>query len=144
MIKFHTIGQVEHGDYPFEDLVTKNATKNGALGDEGTSGDVGKFVVGATKTKAIMQLENGDDAGMDEYTIPAGSHVRIGDLTKIGTFEVYGFPLPSTYEKGDKMVSTATGQFEVPGTAPTAAYFLVDEVITSVGQKVGALVTYTA
>lgn len=33
MFKFHTIGQIEHGEYPFEDAVVDVDVLNGAFGD---------------------------------------------------------------------------------------------------------------
>lgn len=138
MIKFNSIGQIEHGEYPFEDAVIDTAMNNGAFGSVGS----GKFTPGATATKAIMNIEVGDDADMPEYAIPKGSLVRVGDLTKIKKFEIYGYPLPSTYVKGDKLVSKADGTLEVKVDA-TGAYFEVNDVIVACGKKVGALVEYT-
>ena len=46
MLKFHSIGQVEHERVPFEDAVTTADTYNGAFGDVAD----GEFTVGAQKT----------------------------------------------------------------------------------------------
>lgn len=138
MIKFNSIGQIEHGEYPFEDAVIDTAMNNGAFGNV----DAGKFTPAATATKAIMVLEVGDDADMPEYTISKGSRVRVGDLTKIKKFEIYGYPLPSTYKNGDKLVSKADGSLEVKADA-TDVYFEVNDVIVACGKNVGALVEYT-
>ncbi|CAM4279995.1 hypothetical protein [Enterocloster bolteae] len=138
MIKFNSIGQIEHGEYPFEDAVIDTAMNNGTFG----SVDAEKFTPAATATKAIMNIEVGDDADMPEYAISKGSHVRVGDLTKIKKFEIYGYPLPSTYAKGDKLVSKADGTLEVKADA-TGTYFEINDVIVACGKKVGALVEYT-
>lgn len=135
MIKFNSIGQIEHGEYPFENAVIDTAMKNGAFG----SVNAEKFTPVAAATKAIMNIEVGDDADMPEYTISQGSQVRVGDLTKIKKFEIYGYPLPSTYAKGDKFVSTSDGALEVKADA-TGTYFEVKDVIVACGKKVGALV----
>ncbi len=138
MIKFNSIGQIEHGEYPFEDAVIDTAMNNGAFG----SVDAGKFTPGATATKAIMNIEVGDDADMPEYAIPKGSHVRVGDLTKIKKFEIYGYPLPSAYKKGDKLVSKADGSLEVKADVISGSYFTINDVIVACGKKVGAFVEY--
>lgn len=79
MFKFRTIGQIEHGEYPFEDAVVEKSVLNGAFGDVAD----GKFTANDSGKKVIMQVENGDDAGLPEYKIPAGSHVRVLDLAKL-------------------------------------------------------------
>lgn len=111
MLKFRSIGQIEHERIPFVDAVTKADTFNGAFGDV-TSGE---FEVGATKTKAIMQVECGDNEGMDKYPIPAGTHVRVIDLDKCKNnyVEIYDYPLPATVAVGDKLESQADGSLQV-------------------------------
>ena len=119
-IKFSTIGQVEHGAYPFEDAVVNVDVLNGAFGD--VTGGV--FTPSASGKKVIMQNEVGDDAGMAEYKIPAGSHVRVLDPTKVeGDLEVYGYPLTAGFKVGD-----------------TVGCFTITEVI---GNKLGAVVKVT-
>lgn len=135
MIKFNTIGAIEHL-YAFEDAVVDTTVFNG---DFGTVTN-GKFAPAAAANKAIMQIEEGDDAGMPEYKITAGSRVRVLDLAKLNgkTIEVYGAQLPSTFIKGDKLVSDVTGKLVVTnGTqeAPTAAPYL--EVTKIIGNKLG-------
>ena len=49
-IKFRTIGQIEHGVYPFENAVASVDTFNGAFGTV-TSG---AFTVAKSASKAIM------------------------------------------------------------------------------------------
>ena len=101
MIKFNTIGQIEHGNYPFEDAIASADTFNGAYG-EVTSGS---FAVGAKKGKVIMQIERGDDEYMPTYKIVKGEHVRVLDLAKLNgqLVEVYGDELPADVTKGDKL-----------------------------------------
>ena len=131
MIKLHKISQIEK-EYFFEDAEVSVDVKNGAFG---TVTD-GTFAPSATAAKAVMNVETGDDAGMPEYKIPSGSRIRVGDLEQIKVFEIYGYPLPATYAKGDKLVSKADGALEVNASA-TAPYFEVKEII---GNKQGALV----
>ena len=125
MIKFNTIGQIEHGDYPFEDAIASADTFNGAYG-EVTSGS---FAVGAKKAKVIMQIERGDDEYMPTYKI-----LRVLDLAKLEgkIVEVYGDELPKDVAKGDKLESDATGKL-VKGA--TAAPYL--EVTAIVGNHLG-------
>lgn len=117
MVKFRCLSQIEHGEYPFEDAVVEKSVFNGAFGDVTD----GKFTANDSGKKIIMQVENGDDAGLPEYKIPAGSHVRVLDPTKVkGELEVYGYPLPDTFKVGD-----------------TLGCFTITEII---GNKVGAVV----
>lgn len=117
MVKFRTVGQIEHGEYPFEDAVVDVDVLNGAFGDVAD----GKFTPSDAGQKVIMQIECGDDEGMPEYKIPAGSHVRVLDPSKVkGELEVYGYPLPAEWAVGD-----------------TVGCFEITEVI---GNKVGAVV----
>lgn len=118
--KFHKISQIEHGDYPFEDAVVKTDVLNGAFGDVAD----GVFTASDAGTKVIMQIENGDDEGLNEYKILAGSHVRVLDPTKVkGNLEVYGYPLPDTFAVGD-----------------TVGIFTITDII---GNYTGAVVTLT-
>lgn len=121
MFKFRTLGQVEHGEYPFEDAVADSDVKNGAFVDVTN----GKFTAGTSGKKVIMQLENGDNEAMPEYIIPKGSHVRVLDPSKVkGELEVYGYPLPETFKAGDAL-----------------GCFTITEVI---GNKIGAVVKAAA
>ena len=120
-IKFSRIGQIEHGNYPFEDAVVNVDVLNGAFGE--VTGGV--FTPSASGKKVIMQVEVGDDAGVAEYKIPAGSHVRVLDTAKVeGELEVYGYPLTDGFKVGD-----------------TVGCFTITEII---GNKLGAVVKVTA
>lgn len=117
MFKFRTVGQIEHGEYPFEDAVVNVDVLNGAFGAVAD----GEFTPDESGVKVIMQIENGDDEGMPEYKIPAGSHVRVLDPSKVnGELEVYGYPLPDEFAVGD-----------------TVGCFKITEII---GNKIGAVV----
>lgn len=117
MIKFHKISQIEHGQYPFEDAVVDEDVLNGAFGNVSD----GKFIPNVDGDKVIMQIENGDDEHMDLYMIPAGSHVRVLDPTKVaGELEIYGYPLQANFNVGE-----------------TVGCFKITEII---GNKVGAVV----
>lgn len=120
MIKFSTIGQIEHGEYPFEDAVVNVDVLNGAFGDVAD----GVFTPSESGKKVIMQVEAGDDAGVAEYKILAGSHVRVLDPAKVvGDLEVYGYPLADGFKVGD-----------------TVGCFTITKVI---GNKLGAVVQVT-
>lgn len=126
MLKFRSIGQIEHERIPFVDAVTKADTFNGAFGDVTD----GEFEVGATKTKAIMQVECGDNEGMDKYPIPVGTHVRVIDLDKCKNnyVEIYDYPLPATVAVGDKLESQADGSLQVNAGA-VGVHLEVTEII---------------
>ena len=102
-IKFRTIGQIEHGVYPFENAVASVDTFNGAFGTV-TSG---AFAVAKNASKAIMQIEVGDDASMPKYAISKNAHVRVVDFSKLDgkEMEIYDYPLPDGVKVGDKLVS---------------------------------------
>ena len=127
MVKFSTIGQIEK-KYAFEDAVAGANVLNGHFGAV-TSGT---FAVAGNAVKAIMQIEVGDDANLDEYPINKGAHVRVVDLTAFDgeTIEIYGAQLPDTYVKGDKLVSDTSGKLITGGS--TAPYFEITKVIPNV------------
>ena len=126
-IKFNTISQIEK-KYAFEDAIASADVLNGDFG--AVTG--GAFAVGVTATKAIMQDENGDNAGLDEYPIKKGEHVRVVDLSAYNgeTIEVYGAQLPDTYSKGDKLISDTNGKLVTGGSV--APYFEITKVIPNV------------
>lgn len=125
-LKFYSIGQIEHERHPFIDAITKADTYNGAFGDIVD----GEFEVGDIKTKAIMQIEVGDDEGMPKYFIPAGTHVRVIDLAKCkdNLVEIYDYPLPDTVAVGDKLESQEDGSLVVNSGA-TGIYLEVKKII---------------
>ena len=125
-LKFHSIGQIEHERHPFIDAITKADTYNGAFGDVTD----GEFEVGATKTKAIMQIETRDLVWMPKYFIPVGTHVRVIDLAKCkdNLVEIYDYPLPDTIAVGDKLESQEDGSLVVNSGA-TGVYLEVKKII---------------
>ena len=127
MVKFSTIGQIEK-KYAFEDAVAGADVLNGDFGAV-TSGT---FAVAGNAVKAIMQIEVGDDANLDEYPINKGAHVRVVDLTAFDgeTIEIYGAQLPDSYKKGDKLASDTNGKL-VSG-ASSAPYFKITKVLPNV------------
>ena len=124
MIKFSTIGAIEH-EYAFEPAVAGADTFNGAFGTVSN----GTFSVGEGASKAIMNVEVGDNAGLDTYPIAKGENLRVVDLAKFNgkTIEIYGDELPSGVSKGDKLKSDASGAL-VKG-ASAAPYYEVTKVI---------------
>lgn len=127
MVKFSTISQIEK-KYAFEDAVAGANVLNGDFG----AVTAGEFSVGADAVKAIMQIEVGDNAGLDEYPIKKGEKVKVVDLTAYDgeTIEIYGAQLPDTYVKGDKLVSDTSGKLVTGGSA--APYFEITKVIPNV------------
>ena len=127
MVKFSTIGQIEK-KYAFEDAAAGADVLNGDFGVV----TAGEFSVDADAVKAIMQIEVGDNADLDEYPIKKGEKVRVVDLTAYDgeTIEIYGAQLPDTYVKGDKLVSDTYGKLVTGGS--TAPYFEITKVIPNV------------
>lgn len=146
MIKFNTVGQIEKGYY-FEDSVVDTEILNGAFGVVTN----GKFAPAASATKAVMQVEVGDDIGLDAYKIPAGSHVRVIDLKALNgqVVEVYGAQLPDTYKVGDALVSDANGKLvvkepTVSGSSTTPVAAPKYEITKVIGNKLGVEVKIVA
>ena len=77
-----------------------------------------------------MQVECGDDAGLDVYPISKGSHVRTFDLsTVVGELlDVYG-ELPDKVKVADKLQSDASGKLVVEASVDSGIYLEVKEVI---------------
>lgn len=125
-IQFHSVGQIEHGRLKFVDAVAEADIFNGAIGEIAA----GKFRVGAKKTVVVMQLECGDDAGLDVYPISKGSHVRTLDLTSVvgEKLDIYG-KLPDKVKKGDKLESDAKGELAISASVASGVYLEVEDVI---------------
>jgi hypothetical protein len=136
MLKFHTIGQIEK-NYAFENAVATEDTFNGAFGEVVD----GEFVVGADATKAIMNLEVGDEAGLGTYPIKKGTQVRVLDLEAFNgkTIEVYGDQLPDGVAVGNKLASDATGALVAGASA--APYLEVTKVIANTKGVEATIVT---
>lgn len=127
MIKFSTIGQIEK-KYAYEPAKAGADTFNGAFG---TVAD-GVFTAGADATKAIMNIETGDNAYYDTYPIAKDTDLRVVDLTKFNgeTIEIYGNELPVGVAVGDKLTSDTNGALVTGATA--APYYEVTKVIANV------------
>ena len=124
MIKFRNISQIEKL-YPFVKAVAGADVYNGDFGTvtEGT------FALAANAKQVVMNIEVGDDEGLDKYFIAKGSDLRVLDLDKLDgqELEIYGKQIPTGVAKGDKLKSTATGDLAKGATA--APYVEVTEII---------------
>ena len=136
MLKFHSISQIEK-IYAFENAVATADTFNGAFGVVAD----GEFTVGADATKAIMNLEVGDEAGLGTYPIKKGTQVRVLDLEAFNgkTIEVYGDQLPDGVAVGNKLASDATGALVAGASA--APYLEVTKVIANTKGVEATIVT---
>ena len=136
MVKFNGISQIEK-QYPFVKAVADADVFNGDFGTV-TSG---KFALAANAKQVIMNLENGDNEGLDKYPIAKGSDLRVLDLEQINgqAIEVYGKQVPTDVAVKDKLKSTATG--DLTKGATTAPYIEVTEII---GNKAGIVATVVA
>lgn len=124
MIKFRNISQIEKL-YPFVKAVAGTDVYNG---DFGTVTE-GAFALAANAKQVVMNVEVGDDEGLDKYFIAKGSDLRVLDLDKLDgqELEIYGKQIPTGVAKGDKLKSTATGDLVKGATA--APYVEVTEII---------------
>lgn len=93
-------------EYHFEDAVAVEDIFNGEIGIVAD----GEFTKDADGTSIVMQVEVGDEAGLDKYQIAKGSHVRTLKLDEIVGKELigYGYPLPDTFAVG-----TTVGKLKV-------------------------------
>ena len=134
MIKFRNFDQIEH-KYAFEDAVAGADTFNGAFGTV----SAGSFTVAEDGTKVIMQVEDGDNAGLPKYPIAKGEHVRVLDLTKLAgeELEIYDYPLPDTVAVSNKLTAKNDGSLEVNSSVSTELNLEVKSVI---GNKQGIVV----
>lgn len=138
MIKFHSIAQIEHKEYAFENAKATTEVFNGDFGTV-TSG---VFAPAEAGMKAVMNIEVGDDEYMDKYPIAKGQDLRVLDLAAFNgeILEIYGKQLPASFKKGDKLVSDESGTLTV-GTPAAAPYLEVKDVI---GNKLGVAVIVVA
>lgn len=136
MVKFHNVSQIEK-DYSF---VKATAGADMYNGDFGTV-TAGTFNVAADAKQVVMNVEAGDNAGLDKYPIAKGEDLRVLDLAEIDgqQIEIYGKQIPAGVAVGDKLKSTATGDL-VKGAS--AVPYL--EVKGFIGDKQGILVTVSA
>ena len=122
MIRFEKLNIPEHL-YVFEDATAAAEYANGTFGAVAN----GVFTASAG-TKAIVQVEDGDDAYSDKFTVKTGEHVRVADFTAAPVGEIVNITadeLPSTYAVGNKLKAAATGKLTVN---TTGALFEVIEV----------------
>lgn len=124
MIKFRNISQIEKL-YPFVKAVAGTDVYNGDFGT--VTEDT--FALAANAKQVVMNIEVGDDEGLDKYFIAKGSDLRVLDLDKLDgqELEIYGKQIPAGVAKGDKLKSTATGDLVKGATA--APYVEVTEII---------------
>lgn len=136
MIKFRNISEIEKL-YPYVKAVAGTDVCNGDFGTvtEGT------FALAANAKQVVMNIEVGDDEGLDRYFIAKGSDLRVLDLDKLDgkELEIYGKQIPAGVAKGDKLKSTATGDLAKGATA--APYV---EVTENIGNHKGIAVKVVA
>ena len=127
MIKFRNISEIEKL-YPYVKAVAGTDVYNGDFGTV-TEGTFSNKIYGGNSKQVVMNIEVGDDEGLDKYFIAKGSDLRVLDLDKLDgkELEIYGKQIPTGVAKGDKLKSTATGDLVKGATA--APYVEVTEII---------------
>lgn len=130
MFEFLNVSEYEKLN-PFVDAITDKEILNGI----GVTIAEGKVTPSKDATHVVMNIEVGDDMYMDEYKIPAGSHVRCLDLSAVDGLpvQIYGTPLPATFPGGtDKLKFKEDGTLESGAESETRF-----EITKIIGNKLG-------
>lgn len=129
MVRFEKL-QIPETIYPYADVVTAAEYINGIFGTVSS----GTFTKGAGNY-CLMQVEWGDKAHSDEFTVPAGAHARVADMTKGEglIINITANELPSTYDVGDILAAASTGLLAVDSSSGAKGYEIVE--ITDYGVR---------
>lgn len=134
MIRFEKMNIPEH-TYLYEDATAAAEYTNGTFGTV-TSG---VFTAGAGN-KAIVQVEYGDNAYSDAFTVKAGEHVRVANFEAAPEGEIVNITddeLPATYSVGGKLKPASTGKLTVNATG--ALFEIIEKTRYGVRAKVLAV-----
>lgn len=96
--------------YPYMDAVSAAEYVNGTFGT--VTGDT--FTKGAGNM-CVMQIERGDDAYYDNYTVKKDEHIRVANMAKAEgeIIDITAANLPATYAVGNVLVADTTGLLKV-------------------------------
>lgn len=113
----------EHYRNPFSDAIAAGEYINGVFGTVSN----GTFTKGAGNY-CVMQVEKGDDARYEGYTVAQGEHVRVANLAKSEgeILNITADELPSTYAVGDILAAQSTGLLAVDSTSGAKGYKIVE------------------
>lgn len=112
-----------HYANPFVDAVAADKYINGIFGTLSS----GTFTKGAGNY-CIMQVEKGDDARYEGYTVAQGGHVRVANLAKSEgeILNITADELPSTYAVGDILAAQSTGLLAVNSASGAKGYKIIE------------------
>lgn len=107
----------------FVDAVAADEYINGIFGTLAN----GTFTKGAGNY-CIMQVEKGDDARYEGYTVANGEHVRVANLAKSEgeILNITADELPATYAVGDILKAAATGLLVVDSASGAKGFKIVE------------------
>ena len=107
----------------FVDAVAADKYINGIFGTLAN----GTFTKGAGNY-CIMQVEKGDDARYEGYTVANGQHVRVANLAKSEgeILNITADELPSTYAVGDILSAQSTGLLAVNSASGAKGFKIVE------------------
>lgn len=108
---------------PFSDATAYAEYQNGIFGT--VSGGV--FTKGAGNY-CVMQVEKGDDARYNSFTVKKDEHVRVADLAKSEgeIINITADELPSTYAVGDILAAASTGLLTVDSSSGAKGYKIIE------------------
>lgn len=121
MIRFERLS--EHYRNPFVDATAYAEYINGIFGTLSS----GVFTKGAGNY-CVMQVERGDKAHSDEFTVKANEHVRLADMTKAEgeIINITADELPSTYAVNDILAAQSTGLLAVNSASGAKGYKIIE------------------
>lgn len=109
---------------PFVDATAAAEYTNGVFG---TLSDNGVFTKGSGNC-CIMQVEKGDDARYNSFTVKMNEHVRVADLAKSEgeIINITAEELPQTYAVGDVLAPASTGLLAVDSSDDAKGFKIVE------------------
>ena len=112
-----------HVTNPFSDAIAAGEYINGVFGTVAN----GTFTKGAGNY-CVMQVEKGDDARYEGYTVAQGEHVRVANLAKSEgeILNITADELPSTYAVGDILAAQSTGLLAVNSASGAKGYKIIE------------------
>lgn len=121
MVRFEKLTQ--HYVNPFVDATAYAEYINGIFGTLSS----GVFTKGAGNF-CVMQVERGDKARSDEFTVKAGEHVRLADMSKAEgeVINITADELPSTYAVDNILSAQSTGLLAVNSASGAKGYKIIE------------------
>lgn len=121
MVRFEKLTQ--HYLNPFSDATANAEYPNGIFGTVAS----GVFTKGAGNY-CVMQVEKGDNARYNSFTVKKDEHVRVANMAKAEgeIINITADELPSTYAVGDILAAASTGLLTVDSSSGAKGYKIVE------------------